>query len=86
MIPCKKCLIIPICRQKVFMRLVHECSILKDQLYFSSEVTIPYYRKNTFNYNIIELDYLFKQNYRDALLNHSERLTANKKYLKARKQ
>ena len=86
MIPCKECLIIPICRQKVFMRLVNECSILKDQLYFSSSVTIPEYRKNTFNYNIIELDYLFNTRYRDALLTHSQRLKANKKYLKRNKQ
>ena len=56
MIPCRDCLIIPICREKTYRKLMTECSRVENYFYFPhGSPPSRGYRRYLFNREISEL-------------------------------
>jgi len=67
MIPCKDCLLLGICKHKLFGRLVHECEPLRSTLYMKDALHIR--RVDNFVQLINELDKTMKTNFKGGITN-----------------
>ena len=64
MIPCKDCLLMPVCRGKDYRKMVFECSIIRIYLYTTKDSTLDTdSRSNYFNKSIYELKDLMNPRY-----------------------
>ena len=59
-VPCKDCLLVPICKHKHYNDIIIDCDILCNTLYERSKISgCPSNRKSFFHNHIIELDQVF---------------------------
>ena len=60
MIPCKDCLLVPICKHKHYNDIIIDCDILCNILYERSKISgWPSNRKLYFHNHVVELDQVF---------------------------
>ena len=59
MIPCKECLLIPICRYKKFQSFVKECPLILDLLYLNRTFDSTC-RRPSFNSSILKIEQVTK--------------------------
>lgn len=63
MVPCKECLVLAVCRNKTYRRLVEGCSVLDEMLYDRN----PGNRRKDFKRTIEEVDRLMGTYHQGAL-------------------